>query len=338
VLSRSVARQISRIAAQSRNKNQQSPRSGMKLAKTSFSNNCLIADMATYSFGEDQQMPHLTPLVFTTTLMAMLGLGATAIPAETALKSAVDGNAPPFAMPTLAGETEGLTIDMTREIARRLGREISIEAMPFSGLIPALQAGTFDFLSVPMTATEERSQSMLLSEGIWAADYGFLLAKGGAQFSDLSQLQGKTLAVNKGTVYDQWARDHATEYGWTVESYGSINDSAQAVQARRADATLLGQSSALMIARKNPALMAADLVVSSGKYYAYTFPIGSEPLRVEVEKAIECIKADGTAAKLYQEWLGITPAEGALEVTPQPGIGAVGLGNYDPAPHEISCK
>ncbi len=90
--------------------------------------------------------------------------------AQEPIKSALDGNAPPFAQPKMDGSIEGLTVDMTNEISKRLGRKITIDAMAFSALIPALQAGTYDMLSVPMTVTKERSDIFLLTEGIWSAD------------------------------------------------------------------------------------------------------------------------------------------------------------------------
>lgn len=258
--------------------------------------------------------------------------------AQPALKSALDGNAPPYAMPRMDGSVEGLTVDFTKEVAKRLGREITIDAMAFSALIPALQAGTYDMLSVPFVATQERSEAFLLTEGIWSADLLFLLPSRGDQVTDYAQFKGRTIATNKGNAYEQWAREKAGEYGWTVQTYGSLSDAAQAVQAGRAHAALVDTATGLMIAKRNPVLKVSELRVPTGRYYAYPVPRRSPELRAQLENAIECIKADGTAAKLYEKWLGMAPAAGSLEVTPQPGIGPVGLGNYDATPHTPKCS
>jgi len=258
--------------------------------------------------------------------------------AESPIKSALDGNAPPYAQPKLDGSIEGLTVDMTQEISKRIGREITLDAMAFSALVPALQAGTYDMLSVPFTATKERSDAFLLTEGIWSADLAFLIPARGDQVTDYAQFKGKTIATNKGNAYEKWAREKASDYGWTVESYGSLSDAAQAVQAGRADAALVGVATGYTIAKKSPALKVSDLRVETGQYYSYPVPKASPELRAQLDRAIECIKADGTAAKLYEKWLGTAPAAGSLEVTPQPGIGPVGLGNYDATPHDLACK
>ncbi|MFN3276238.1 MAG: transporter substrate-binding domain-containing protein [Paracoccus sp. (in: a-proteobacteria)] len=268
-------------------------------------------------------------------LIGLLAAGSAS--AETPLKSALDGNAPPFAMPRMDGSVEGLSVDLTAEIATRLGRDISLEAMAFAALIPALQAGTFDFLSVPFSVTEERSQAFLLTEGIWSADRAFLIPADGAQLASFEDLRGKTIATNKGNVDDLWAREQADEYGWTVEAYGSLNDAAQAVQSGRADASVVNVITALSIAGRNPAVRVSDLRDVTGAFFTYAIPLGSEDLRQEIEGAIECIKADGTAAELYEKWLGEAPAEGSLNVTPQPGWGPEGYGNFDPTEHPLDC-
>lgn len=75
------------------------------------------------------------------------------------LRAAVDGTFAPHAFPSLSGGYEGFNIDLANEIAKRLKRKIVIDAAQFSGLVPALQAGTYDFLAAPTTVTKERART-----------------------------------------------------------------------------------------------------------------------------------------------------------------------------------
>lgn len=93
------------------------------------------------------------------------------------LKSAVDGTFAPHAMPNLSGGYQGFNIDLANEIAKRLKRKISIDAAQFSGLVPALQAGTYDFLAAPVTVTRERAENMLFTEGYLNTDFQFVVKK-----------------------------------------------------------------------------------------------------------------------------------------------------------------
>ena len=118
------------------------------------------------------------------------------------LRTAVDGTFAPHAMPKLGGGLEGFQIDLFNEVARRLHRGITIDSASFSGLIPALEAGRYDFLAAPTTVTPERAQNLLFTQGyIWTA-FQFGIRKGSAPIKGWADLKGKAVAVNKGTPYE----------------------------------------------------------------------------------------------------------------------------------------
>src|SRR5262249_24000079 len=69
------------------------------------------------------------------------------------LRAAVDGTFAPHAFPNLSGGYQGFNVDLANEIAKRLKRKIVIDAAQFSGLVPALQAGTYALAASPRPAT-----------------------------------------------------------------------------------------------------------------------------------------------------------------------------------------
>ena len=116
------------------------------------------------------------------------------------LRAAVDGTFAPHAFPNLSGGYQGFNVDLANEIAKRLKRKVVIDAAQFSGLVPALQAGTYDFLAAPTTVTKERAESMLFTEGYLNTDFQFLIKKGSPKVEKLEDLKGKTVSVNKGSA------------------------------------------------------------------------------------------------------------------------------------------
>src|SRR5467141_2814475 len=156
------------------------------------------------------------------------------------LRTAVDGTFAPHAFPNLSGGYQGFNVDLANEIGKRLKRKIILDAAQFSGLVPALQAGTYDFLSAPTTVTRERAENMLFTEGYLNTDFQFLIKKGSPTVAKLEELKGKTISVNKGSAYDSWARELEGKIGWTVESFGTQTDAVQAVLVGRADASRAG--------------------------------------------------------------------------------------------------
>jgi polar amino acid transport system substrate-binding protein len=253
------------------------------------------------------------------------------------LRTGVDGTFAPHAMPKMDGGVEGFNIDLANEIAKRLGRKITIEATQFSGLIPALQAGTYDFVAAPTTVTKERAESLLFTEGYLNSDFQFVIPAGSPDITDLSQLKGKVIAVNKGSDYDSWAHELVEKIGWKVESYGTNTDAIQAVLSGRADANIGGNTASAWAVKNNPRLKLSYLY-STGLTWAIPFRKDSKELRDKVEIALECMKTDGTTTKLSEKWFGVTPAPGSAAVTVQPGYGVPGMPGYDPTIHPLSCN
>src|SRR5438067_5174919 len=151
----------------------------------------------------------------------LLLAAASASAEEPPLRTAVDGTFAPHAMPSLSGGYEGFNVDLANEIAKRLHRRITIDAAQYSGLLPALQAGSYDFIAAPVTVNKERAENLLFTEGYLNTDFQFVVKKDTPDIAKLEEFKGKVISVNKGSAYDSWARDLAEKIGWTVESFGT---------------------------------------------------------------------------------------------------------------------
>jgi len=259
-----------------------------------------------------------------------------AMAADGPLHVALDGTFAPHAMPTMSGGVEGFNVDLANALGERMGREMDITAAQWSGLLPGMQAGTYDFLVAPTTVTEERTKNLLFSEGYLNTDFQFAVKAGTPEVAQLADFKGKVIAVNKGSAYDQWARDLEGQVGWTVESYGTATDAVQAVMSGRAFATVAGNTVIAWAVKKNPALQLSYLH-STGKVFAIPFRKDDTEMRMKVEEALECLKLDGTIATLSEKWFGVTPAPGSAAATVYDGYGVPGMEGYDPTAHTPNC-
>lgn len=252
------------------------------------------------------------------------------------LRTAVDGTFAPHAMPSLGGGLQGFNVDLGHALAKQMGRDIQIDSAEFSGLMPGLNAGKYDFIIAPVTVTAERANNLLFTEGYLDSDYTFIQKKGAAPITALDQLKGKTLAVNKGSNYESWAKQNAPMYGFKFDVYSSNADAIQAVLSGRADANLSGTTVAGWAAKQNP-LLQTSYTIKSGQLWAIAFRKDDAAGRDKVNLALKCLKQNGTVVRLAEKWFGFKPGAESAAAKIQPGFGVAGLPGYEDKDVVLEC-
>ena len=250
---------------------------------------------------------------------------------------AADVGFAPHAMMAANGEVEGFNVDLAREIAERLGRPgFEIVDSEWSSIFSGLYAEKFEFVIAPTTITEGRAERVLLTEGYLDTDPVFLRRSDEPELTDLAQLRGESIAVNNGSAYDLWATDNHEALGFEILRYGKNADAVQAVLSGRAFANLVGESVAMWAIRQNAGVR-ADFRIRAETAFAVAFRNDDVELRNRVETILECMKLDGTIARIHQTWLGVEPAPGSAAVTAYPGFGPPGLSGFQETPGRTPC-
>ncbi|MBX6376193.1 MAG: transporter substrate-binding domain-containing protein [Acetobacteraceae bacterium] len=253
------------------------------------------------------------------------------------LRCGVDGTFAPHAFPSLQGGVQGFQIDLFREVARRMGRELVIESASFSGLIPALNAGRYDFLCAPTTVTRERAENLLFTEGYLWTELQFGIRRGTPPIRSEDDLRGKAISVNKGTPYERWVRENAERLNLTLLAFDTQPDAVQAVLQGRAYANLSGNTVIRYSASRTRQFVADWVLPGTRFHWGTPFRRDSAALRNQVEEVIECMKLDGTIARLSERWFGDRPGPDQAENIVFPGYGAPDMPGYDPTPHTPRC-
>ena len=145
---------------------------------------------------------------------------------------------PPFMTENPIGGYEGFSLDLASEIAKRIGRSgTKLVIRDFSVIFDALLARAFEVIVTPTNITPDRARRVLFSEGYMDTGLGFLVFQG-AELRDVTDLRGKILAVEIGTVSDTWASINEAWLGFSVQRYQANPDAVSAVINRRAFANL----------------------------------------------------------------------------------------------------
>jgi polar amino acid transport system substrate-binding protein len=270
--------------------------------------------------------------------LAMLALATVPAFSQPApLRTAVDGTFAPHAFPNLqGGGVQGFNVDLARELARRLGRPLDLTATQFSGIIPGLNAGTYDFIAAPVTVTRERAENMLFIEGYLDTDFRLVTLRNEPEITDLTTLRGRVVSVNRGSAYEIWAREMEPRVGWRVEAFGTQTDAVQAVIAGRAYANITAETVAAFAVRNAPQLK-LNYLHRTGLVWAAAVRLGNTELRAQLENALECMKQDGTLRTIHERWFGIPPRPDSAAATIFPGTGVPNMPGYDATPRPPRC-
>lgn len=106
---------------------------------------------------------------------------------------------PPYSSKT-SGEMEGLVPELAEEVGEVLGVEVAFEGMPFTGLIPALQADRIDVIWSIMVDTVEREKTLDFVSYLGNTS-AFLVYEGNPeQIEEVADLCGVDIALVRGTL------------------------------------------------------------------------------------------------------------------------------------------
>jgi polar amino acid transport system substrate-binding protein len=257
--------------------------------------------------------------------------------AQPPLRCAVDGTFAPHAFPNMQGGVEGFQIDLFREVARRMGREIQIDSASFSGLIPAMNAGRYDFLCAPTTVTQARAENLLFTEGYLWTELQFGIRRGTPPITSDEDLRGKTISVNKGTPYERWVTTNAERLNLTLLAFDTQPDAVQAVIQGRAYANLSGNTVVRYSASRTRQFVADYVIPGSRLHWGTPFRRDSGALRNQVEDVLTCMKRDGFIAQLSERWFGDRPGPEQAEVMEFPGYGPPDMPGWDATPQNPNC-
>ena len=212
---------------------------------------------------------------------------------------------PPYEYIAEDGTYVGFDIELMEAIGAYMGVEVEWKEMSFDGIIAGLQAGQGDMAIAGMNVSEERLQSVdfsdIYKEGEALYTAVVLKDKG---YSSISDLSGKVIGVQTGTVQENALLSITSKYNFTLESRTSFATIIEDIKLGRLDALVIDSTNAITYAQENPELTTFELVdadLGGETGTAIAFPKGSSWVE-KVNEALAALKADGTIAALDAKW------------------------------------
>jgi polar amino acid transport system substrate-binding protein len=227
-------------------------------------------------------------------LMLVLTLSMTGLAEDTQLVVGTNPEFPPFESVGDNGDVVGIDIDIIGAIAAKIGMTVTVEAMEFDALIPALGSGKIDVAIAGMTNTEERRKSVLFTDPYFEASQK-IIVKEGSPIAAEADLAGKHIGVQLGTTGDLYVTDAFTDA--TIERYNKGIDAVQDLVNGRLDAVVIDEAPAGVFVKQAQGLVIlADRL--SDEVYSIALPLGQDDLCAKMNEALAALKADGSLDKI----------------------------------------
>ncbi|AGK98999.1 transporter substrate-binding domain-containing protein [Clostridium pasteurianum] len=117
------------------------------------------------------------------------------------------------------GKYLGIDIDLLNAIAKEENFELELKPMNFKGIIPALTSNQVDGAISGMTITDERKKVLDFSDKYYDSGLGLVVKQDNADIKSMNDLNGKTIAVKKGTSGAEFAEKNKDKYKLNIKYF-----------------------------------------------------------------------------------------------------------------------
>jgi polar amino acid transport system substrate-binding protein len=220
---------------------------------------------------------------------------------------------PPFEFRE-GGELTGFDVELVEEMASRLELEVEWVDTAFDTIFTQLAGGRYDMVASATTITEERQQQVSFTEPYYAAQQALTINP--SQSPDIQTTDdlsdGDTVAVQRGTTGETWARENLEAQGVQVRSFPEAPDTYTALEGGNVTAVIFDEPSAVSEAADRENLEVVD-VIDTGERYGFPVNPQNEELLAELDRVLQEIKDDGTYTEIYERYEDLGPAGNIVE-------------------------
>jgi polar amino acid transport system substrate-binding protein len=217
---------------------------------------------------------------------------------------------PPFEF-RQGGELTGYDVELVDEIASRLGLGSPANWVPtdFETIFTQLAAGQFDVVASGVTITDERSQIVNFSIPYYNAQQSLVINS--AETPDITSTddlgEGDSVAVQRGTTGEDWARENLEDQGVEIRSFPQAPDTYAALEAGDVTGVIFDEPSGAEEAsnRSNLELVEA---IETGEEYGFAVDPQNEALLDEINRVLQEMIDDGTYQEIYDKYFEGAPA------------------------------
>ena len=207
---------------------------------------------------------------------------------------------PPFASLGSDMKLQGYDVDMADMLAKALGVKAELVGITGQNRIPFLTEGKVDLL-LSIGYSDERAKVVDFTKP-YAPYYIAVMGPKEIEVKGPSDLKGKTVAVNRGTLEDTEVTKVAPD-GTDIQRYSDYAGVISAFLSGQAQLMVVGNDVGATILAKNPSIKPEEKFVLLTSPSDMAVKKGEARLRDKVDAILAGMKQDGSLNALAVQWL-----------------------------------
>lgn len=216
------------------------------------------------------------------------------------IKIAVFSDKAPFGYVDKDGKYQGYDVYFAEQLAKDLGVDPEYTSVDPAARVDVLTSNKVDLVLANFTVTDERKEKVDFAKPYMKVALG-VVSPESAQITDVSQLDGKTLIIAKGTTAETWFEKNAPNV--KLQKYDQYADAYNALLDGRGDAFSTDNTEVLAWAKSNKGFKVGITYLGDDDTIAPAVQKGNTELLNFVNDEIVKLGKDNFFHKDYQETL-----------------------------------
>jgi len=217
----------------------------------------------------------------------------------------LDDNFPPMGFKDEKNELVGFDIDLAKEAGKRLGREVTFKPIDWNAKEAELNGKRVDVLWNGLTITEERKANILFTTP-YLENRQIVVVLDKSPIKAKAELAGKVVGVQDGSsAIEAVQKDEATAKSIKeLKKFGDNVTALMDLSAGRLDALVVDEVVGRYYTSKKP----GEYRVLDENFGTEDYGVGTRKddteLMSKIQKVMDDMKADGSAASISTKWFG----------------------------------
>ena len=197
-------------------------------------------------------------------------------------------------------EPEGFDIDLIKAVAEKMNYRVEFYDYVFDDLITALNNKEIDVIISAITVTDERKAQISFSDPYFSSGLAIVAGKN-SKINSLSDLEGKTIFVERGTTGAEVAK---TVSGANVLEFDSLSDKFLIIKHWNSAALITDRPVIEYILSSDKSIDGLKILGKNLTHEEYGIGIrkADKKLQQEINAALKNLKNSGEYDRIYDKW------------------------------------